>query len=42
MLLANMEERARRRSALKTERETKRRALEEEKLVKVQRMNNRS
>jgi hypothetical protein len=35
-----MEERARRRYALKTEREAKRRAIEEEKLAKVQRMKN--
>ena len=37
MLLANMEERARKRQALKSERETKRRAIEEEKLAKAQR-----
>jgi hypothetical protein len=37
MLLINMEERARKRYALKTEREAKRRAIEEEKLAKVQR-----
>ena len=37
MLLINMEERARQRSALKTEREARRRAIEEEKLAKVQR-----
>jgi hypothetical protein len=33
-----MEERARRRYTLRTEREAKRRAIEEEKLAKVQRM----
>ena len=37
MLLINMEERARHRSALKTEREARRRAIEDEKLAKVQR-----
>jgi hypothetical protein len=37
MLLLNMEERARKRYELRTERETKRRAIEEEKLAKVQR-----
>jgi len=40
MLLVNMEERARKRYALKTEREAKRRAIEEEKFAKVQRMRN--
>jgi hypothetical protein len=35
--LSNMEERARLRLAMKTEREAKRRAIEEEKLAKVQR-----
>lgn len=38
MLLANMEERARRRESIRTEREAKRRAIEEEKLARVQRM----
>lgn len=33
-----MEERARRREAIRTEREAKRRAIEEEKLARVQRM----
>lgn len=37
-ILMNMEERARRRNALKAEREAKRRAIEEEKLTRVQRM----
>lgn len=36
-ILTNMEERARRRYALKTEREAKRRAIEEEKQAKIQR-----
>jgi hypothetical protein len=38
MFLLNMDERARKRNALKTEREAKRRAIEDEKLAKVQRM----
>jgi hypothetical protein len=38
MLLVNMEDRARRRYALKTEREAKRRAIEEERVAKIQRM----
>jgi hypothetical protein len=37
-ILLNMEERARKRYELKTEREAKRRAIEEEKIAKVQRM----
>jgi hypothetical protein len=37
-----MEERARRRYALRTEREAKRRAIEEEKLAKVQRRKNKT
>ena len=36
-VLSNMDERARRRNALRTEREAKRRAVEEEKLARVQR-----
>ena len=36
-LLTTMEERARQRNALKTEREARRRAIEEEKMAKVQR-----
>ena len=37
LMLVNMEERARQRNALKNEREAKRRAIEEEKLTRVQR-----
>ena len=37
MILMNMEERARKRYEMKTEREIKRRAIEEEKLAKIQR-----
>jgi hypothetical protein len=38
MFLTNMQERARKRDALKSEREAKRRAIEDEKLLKVQRI----
>ena len=41
MILANMEERARKRETLRTEREAKRRAIEEEKLARVQRTKKR-
>ena len=36
-MLVNMEERARHRNALRTEREAKRRAIEEEKFARIQR-----